>query len=311
MSVTSQRTHDWQLVLDDLVVDMASFIDDGVVAQSIPPLTAVDPIRFGVALVTVDGRSFAVGDATVAFSLQSVSKVFALVLAVHALGNTVWKRVGREPSGKAFDSLEQLEAEFGIPRNPFINAGALATTDILISTQGSSVDSIVKFLRTESGNPDIDVDETMAAAEAVHGHRNTAIANFMKAYATISNPVSAVTTEYFRQCAIRASCLDLSRAALILARNGVCHDGDQFLTPDEVRQINAVMLTCGTYDAVGDIASRVGLPCKSGIGGGVIAVIPGVGVLTVWSPRIDRHGNSVAGVEFLERFTKYTNCSIF
>lgn len=311
MSVTFQRTHDWQLVLDDLIDEMDSFVDDGVVAQSIPPLAAVDPVRFGAALVTVDGRSFAVGDATVAFSVQSMSKMFALVLAVHALGNTVWKQVGKEPSGKAFDSLEQLEAERGIPRNPFVNAGALATTDILISTEGSSVDSIVRFMRAESGNPEIAVDETVAAAEAVHGHRNNAIANFMKAYATISNPVAVVTTEYFRQCAIRASCLDLSRAALILAHDGVCRDGTRLLTSDEVRQINAVMLTCGTYDAVGDIASRVGLPCKSGIGGGVIAVIPGVGVLTVWSPRIDRHGNSVAGVEFLERFAKHTNCSIF
>jgi glutaminase len=252
-----------------------------------------------------------IGDGLVPFSTQSLSKVFALMLAMSALGEGLWERVRREPSGRAFDSLEQLESERGLPRNPFVNAGALVVTDILLGHHGGAVQRIVELLRTESQNPEIHVDEIVAASEMQHGHRNAGIANVMKSFGTITNPVAAVTTDYFRQCAISASCRDLSLAALVLARHGTLRNGTELLTPSAARQVSALMLTCGTYDAAGDVASRVGLPCKSGVGGGLLAVIPGVGALTVWSPRIDRAGTSVAGLHFLERFAQRADCSIF
>jgi glutaminase len=303
-------TLDWQDILDE-VAGERDCSRGGTVARYIPPLAEVDPNLFGAALATVDGRTFVTGAAGTPFSIQSISKVFALILAVHAVGEAVWDRVRREPSGTRFDSLEQLGADHGVPRNPFLNAGAMVMTDILIDASGSPAERIVEFLRIESGDARVSVDETVAAAEVEHGHRNAAIASFMKGYGTITNPVSTVTTEYFRQCAIRASCQDLSAAALVLARRGRCRSGDPFLSPLQTRHINAVIMTCGTYDAAGDIASRVGLPCKSGVGGGVIAIIPDAGVLTVWSPPIDHQGNSVAGVEFLERFTARAGCSLF
>ena len=302
---------DLQALLDDIARESAPLAAQGKVADYIPALAAVDPAHFGIALVTTDGRLFGSGDWRVPFSIQSVSKAFSLALVLARDGEALWKRVGREPSGNPFNSLVQLEYEKGIPRNPFINAGALILIDRLLSLTGDSLGTLRDFLRAESGNGALDLDAEVAASEAAHGHRNAALAHFMASCGNLENPVERVLDHYFRQCSLTMSCADLAQAGLFLANHGLRADGSRLLTRSEAKRINSIMLTCGTYDAAGDFAYRVGLPGKSGVGGGILAVLPERGVLCVWSPALDPHGNSVAGVEALDRFTTRTGWSIF
>jgi len=302
---------DLQALLDDIAREAAPLAGEGKVAGYIPALAAVDPSHFGVALATVDGRLLGSGDWRVPFSIQSVSKAFSLALVLARDGEALWKRVGREPSGNPFNSLVQLEYEKGIPRNPFINAGALILIDRLLSLTGDSLGTLRDFLRAESGHFAVDLDADVAASEAGHGHRNAALAHFMASCGNLENPVERVLDHYFRQCALTMSCADLAKAGLFLANHGLRADGSRLLTRSEAKRINSIMLTCGTYDAAGDFAYRVGLPGKSGVGGGILAVLPGRGTLCVWSPALDVHGNSVAGVEALDRFTMRTGWSVF
>lgn len=275
-------------------------------------------------MATIDGSVFKLGDADIPFSMQSVSKVFSLILAMRHAHNDLWKYVGREPSGDPFNSLIQLEYEQGKPRNPFINSGAIVTTDILEKYTSTSLcstklkhhfrgssEEILHFLRTESGNPFIHVDENVAASEKQTGHRNYALAHFMKSCNNLHNPVDVVLDHYFRQCSIALSCVDLAKAGLILARHGRDVNGVQVLDPYEAKRVQAIMMTCGTYDAAGELAYRVGIPCKSGVGGAILSIFPRVGAVAVWSPGLDEKGNSVAGVGFLEALTTKSNFSVF
>lgn len=302
---------DYQTLLEQVAEDIAPLIGSGTPAEYIPALASVDPRQFGMALVDLDGAVHGVGDWQVPFSTQSVTKVFALALALAEGGAGLWERVGREPSGNPFNSLVQLEYENGIPRNPFINAGALVVTDRLQTLTGDASSELLRFLREESGNQEIGFDAEVAASEQEHGDRNAAVAHFMASYGNIDNPVPTLLDHYFWQCSIEMSCADLARAARFLARHGLRADGTRLLTRSEAKQINAVMLTCGTYDAAGEFAYRVGLPGKSGVGGGIVAVVPGQCALAVWSPGLDARGNSVAGVAALDRFTTLTGLSVF
>lgn len=302
---------DLQALLDDLAMESAPCAAQGRVADYIPALAAVDPSHFGLALATMDGQLIGSGDWQTPFSIQSVSKAFSLALVLARDGEALWRRVGREPSGNPFNSLVQLEYEKGIPRNPFINAGALVLIDRLLSLTGDSLGTLRDFLRAESGNPAVEVDPEVAASEASHGHRNAALAHFMASCGNLENPVDRVLDHYFRQCSLTMSCADLAKAGLFLANHGLRADGSRLLTRSESKRINSIMLTCGTYDAAGDFAYRVGLPGKSGVGGGILAVLPERGVLCVWSPALDPHGNSIAGVEALDRFTTRTGWSVF
>jgi glutaminase len=302
---------DIQALLADLAREAAPFAAQGKVADYIPALAAVDPAHFGVALATMDGQVLGSGDWRTPFSIQSVSKAFSLALVLARDGEALWRRVGREPSGNPFNSLVQLEYEKGIPRNPFINAGALILIDRLLTLEGDSLGTLRDFLRAESGNPAVDIHAEVAASEAAHGHRNAALAHFMASCGNLENPVDQVLDHYFRQCSLSMSCADLAKAGLFLANHGLRADGSRLLSRSEAKRINAIMLTCGTYDAAGDFAYRVGLPGKSGVGGGILAVLPERGVLCVWGPALDSHGNSVAGVEALDRFTTRTGWSVF
>lgn len=302
---------DLQALLDDLLRETAPLARNGRVADYIPALARVAPERMGAALATVEGEVHVSGEAEAPFSIQSISKLFTLALVLARDGEALWARVGREPSGNPFNSLVQLEYEHGIPRNPFINAGALVVTDRLHGAAGDASVALLDFLRQESGNPRLAVDEEVARSEWEHSHRNHALAHFMASYGNLEHPVPAVLGDYVRQCAVAASCVDLAKAGLVFARHGLRADGNRLLTRSEAKRINAVMLTCGTYDAAGDFAYRVGLPCKSGVGGGLLAILPGRGALCVWSPPLDEAGNSVAGAELLDRFTTRTGWSIF
>ena len=276
----------------------------------IPALARVPADQLGIAVAGVDGSMVTAGDSSVPFSLQSISKLFALCEALSAGPERLWARLDKEPSGDRFDSLMLLEHEAGRPRNPFINAGALLVTDHLRTVRGDAAEVVLELVRRESGNADIVVDEEVAASERAMSHRNAALAHYMASCGTVDPDVSAVLDQYTRMCAVAASCESLAKAALFLARAGQGVDG-RVLSAAETRRVNALMLTCGLYDAAGDFAYRVGLPGKSGVGGGVLAVVPGQCVVAVWSPRLDGRGNSVGGVRLLEELVGHTDWSVF
>ena len=299
-------------ILHQIHDELRPVIGQGRVASYIPELAKVPADRFGMAVVGIDGSVVTVGDANVPFSIQSISKVFTLVMALQLEGDALWERVGREPSGTAFNSLIQLEAESGKPRNPFINPGALVCTDILCRRYALPENAVVEFLRPLAGNPAVHYDRAVAASERRTAHRNAAMAHLMKSFGNLHNPVEDVLDAYCRHCAIEMTCIELARAVTFLAHGGV-HPmtGQRVLDASLAKRLNALMLTCGTYDAAGDFAFRVGLPAKSGVGGGIVAVMPGECGLCVWSPALEPSGNSLAGSLALERFTTLTGRSIF
>jgi glutaminase len=303
---------DYQRILETIASEVEPFTHRGHVADYIPSLAKVPLGQFAMAVETLDGRRFSVGAAQQRFSIQSISKLFALTLAFRQLGDGLWERVGREPSGNPFNSLVQLESEAGKPRNPFINAGALVVTDVLCNHSVNAQLAILHFLRRLSGAKDINFDDEVARSEAETGHRNAAMAHFMKSFGRIQSPVDVLLDTYFHQCSIAMNCQELARAGMFLANRGVIPDsGEHLLTASEAKRISAVLLTCGTYDAAGDFAYRVGLPAKSGVGGGILAIVPGELSVCVWSPGLDANGNSLAGGMALERFTTLAGNSIF
>ncbi|MEQ9451047.1 MAG: glutaminase [Pseudomonadales bacterium] len=302
---------DYQAIIEEIYHEATPSLGSGKVADYIPALAEVDPNKFGIAIETVTGECFKVGDAQEKFSIQSVSKVFNLALGLKLEGDQLWQRVGMEPSGNAFNSLVQLEYENGIPRNPFINAGALVVIDILLDHLSAPNLDMLKFVRSLRCS-DIGYNEVVAQSEQAHGYTNIALANFMKAHHNIRHDVDDVLDVYFHQCAIEMTCVGLARSFLFLANGGlVPTSGERIFTSSETKRVNAVMLTCGFYDEAGQFAYRVGMPGKSGVGGGIVAVIPGHLAIAVWSPGLNARGNSVVGMNVLERFTTITGMSIF
>jgi glutaminase len=289
-------------------------LGEGRVADYIPALARVDPRRFGLAVITCDGRTALAGDAEEPFSIQSVSKVFTLTLAINRLHEALWRRVGREPSGSAFNSIVQLEQERGVPRNPFINAGALVVTDAVLAgaRPAEAVGDILGFMRRLALDEGVSIDSEVAASEAETGFRNASLANFLKSFGNLDSPVEDVLEVYFNQCALSMTCRQLARAGLFLARDGLDPlNRIQVTSAQRTRRINAMMLTCGHYDASGDFAWRVGLPGKSGVGGGILAIAPGRASIAVWSPGLCEAGNSLIGALALERLAALTGWSVF
>ena len=289
-------------------------IGEGRVADYIPALAKVDPRKFGIAIATVDGDVYTMGDAQEAFSIQSISKVFTLPLALGRVGESLWNRVGREPSGTPFNSIIQLEAERGIPRNPFINAGAIVVADVLLAGHQprETLGEILQFVRLIAGDESIIIDRDVARSEPETGFRNAALAHYMHSFGNILNPVDLTLGVYYHQCSIAMNCVQLARAGLYLANRGrVGHSGASIISAERTRRINALMLTCGHYDASGDFAFHVGLPGKSGVGGGILATVPGRAAIAVWSPGLNKNGNSATGTRALESLAHLTGWSIF
>ncbi|MDO9411480.1 MAG: glutaminase [Pseudolabrys sp.] len=301
-------------VVSDIADDMRARTERGDVATYIPELARVSPKHFGIAVITADGHVALGGDSDMPFSIQSVSKVFTLTLALGRYGDRLWRRVGREPSGSPFNSIVQLEREQGIPRNPFINAGAIAVTDMILSGHQprEALGEILSFMRFLADDPTISIDEAVAASEQRTGFRNAALANYMKSFGVLDNPVEMTLGVYFHQCAIAMSCKQLAMAGRFLAQSGRNPStGLQVIQAERTRRINAVMLTCGHYDGSGEFAYRVGLPGKSGVGGGILAISPGEASIAVWSPGLDAAGNSHLGRIALETLSKRMDWSIF
>lgn len=294
--------------------DMADCRGQGKVADYIPALARVDANRFGLSVITCKGETAEFGDAWMPFSIQSISKVFTLTLALQRLGEDLWIRVGREPSGSRFNSIVQLEAESGVPRNPFINAGAIVVTDCVLAGRApaDAIDEIRGFLRHLADVDSIDVDREVADSEAATGFRNFSLAYFMRGFGNLESPVEDVLSAYFNQCALRITARQLARAGLFLANEGTDPlTGERIISNEHARRINAIMMTCGHYDASGDFAFKVGLPGKSGVGGGILCVVPDQAAVAVWSPGLNEAGNSQVGTLALERLAALMRWSVF
>lgn len=301
---------DLQGILNTIFDEMQGQADRGAVADYIPELAQVSPAHFAMSICTAEGQSYDVGETAVPFSIQSVSKVSTLALALGRLGDQLWTRVGREPSGLAFNSMIQLEHENGIPRNPFINAGALVVTDAILARNAPRevLGEILRFVRQAAGDDDIHINHRVAKSEQETGHRNLALAHFMRAHGNMDNAPALSCGVYFHQCAIEMSTRQLAQAGRFLMGG---HAPSRLLSPARVRRINALMMTCGHYDGSGDFAFRVGLPGKSGVGGGILVIAPGRASIAVWSPGLDAQGNSRLGTLAVEKLAQATQWSVF
>lgn len=285
--------------------------DEGQLATYIPELANVDPSMFGAQITTLDGANFGKGDYLQKFSIQSIAKVLSLALAYKILGEKIWSRIDVEPSGTKFDSLLLIETNNGIPRNPFINSGAIVICDILVSVLGNAHEEFLTFVREISDMPALTYSDKIADSEKAHGYRNTAMCNFIKSFGNIENEPEEVLDFYFDMCSLEMNCQQLAHTFMFLANDGCKLDGHQVISKSQSKRINAMMLTCGFYDESGEFAFKVGLPGKSGVGGGIVALYPHNYVIAVWSPRLNPKGNSFKGMKFLEEVTTHSELTIF
>ena len=303
---------DYLQILENIHKAILPYAKEGKQADYIPELAKVNPDQFGMSIHTIYGETASIEQADTRFSIQSISKVFTLAMCLSIKGDDLWKRVGKEPSGTAFNSLVQLEVEKGVPRNPFINAGALVMADILLTHLDNPEADFLGFVRAVAGNDTIDYNRDVAISERENGYLNAAIVNLLKYHGTIENNIEEVLHFYFMMCSIEMSCRELSLAFLAFANHRRKFDyAGITLTASQVKRINAIMQTCGFYDEAGEFAYLVGLPGKSGVGGGIVAIYPLQYSVAVWSPRLNSKGNSVMGIKALELLTTETKESIF
>lgn len=305
-------TADYQTVLDEIAHEVRPLLAQGKVADYIPALAEVSAEQFSIAIYTTGGETICAGDCSTRFTIQSVSKVMTLTMALQRYGDELWHRVGKEPSGTAFNSLTQLEFEKGVPRNPFINAGAIVTCDALYSRLSAPRHSMLETFRLLAGNSAIVIDKKVANSEYEFRHRNAAMAHLMKSFGNFENDVDDVLWSYFNFCAIELNCIELARAYNFLANKGIDYSsGKQVLSSRQNKQLNSILFTSGLYDAAGDFGYRVGMPGKSGVSGTILAVLPGKFTVAVYSPGLNEFGNSVAGIAALELLSKKLDISIF
>lgn len=305
---------DYNAILKEINEEIKPYLKKGQVADYIPALKNAAPHDFAMSIKLIDGSSFHVGCFDKKFSIQSISKVFTFSQALNIYSSSLYKRVWHEPSGNPFNSLIQLEYEKGIPRNPFINAGAIVTTDTLMSHYKSSHKTFeeLNIFLNKISKSEIAFDEDIYKSELEHGHRNQALIHMMKSFGNIKNDTDAVLQTYFKHCAFMMNTNELSTAMLYLCNHGTDPlTNEVYLNEGKAKRINSLMLTCGHYDASGDFAFHVGLPGKSGVGGGIVAIVPKKMAICVYSPKLNKQGNSLVGTKALELFTTKTGLSIF
>ncbi|MBU2994836.1 glutaminase [Cellulophaga baltica] len=302
---------DYTTILNTIHKEASTSKSKGEIATYIPELSKIDVNKFGIHLIDKDKNEFSSGDAQEKFSIQSISKVLSLSLVLSLIGEDLWKRVDVEPSGDPFNHLSLLELENGIPRNPLINAGAIVVADILISKLKNPKENFLTFIQDISGDKSINFDEKVAQSEKETGFNNYAAANLLKSYGNLKNDVDTVLDFYFHQCSLTMTCAQLTKVFFIFMNRGKCLQNKTYLTTSQVKRINAIMLTCGFYDEAGEFAFEVGLPGKSGVGGGIVALLPNHFCVATWSPGLNKKGNSKLGMLALERLTTETQQSIF
>ncbi len=300
-----------QDILDTITKEAKAESHKGKVANYIPELAKVDKNKFGIGLLDEHGRLFKAGDAEERFSIQSISKVLTLSMAFGLLGNDLWKRVDVEPSGDPFNHLSLLEMENGIPRNPLINAGAIVIADVLISQLKNPKEAFLEYVRNITNDPSIAYDTHVAASEQKTGFRNYAAANLIKSFNNLHHPVEEVLDFYFHACSLSMSCEQLVHVFYMFSNRGKCLRNHEYLNTNQIKRINAIMLTSGFYDEAGEFAFKVGLPGKSGVGGGIVALLPGKFCVATWSPGLNEKGNSKLGMQALEKLTTRIGLSIF
>jgi glutaminase len=299
-------------IISKVAKEIQNYKNCGEVADYISELSTVNPNKFGIHLTTIKNKQYSFGDANEKFSIQSIAKVLSLVFAFKLENEKLWKRVGVEPSGTPFNSLAQLELDAGIPRNPLINSGAIVICDVLISHLKNPKNDFIEFVRKVSGIESIDYCPRIANSEKLTGYRNTALVSLMKSFGNIKNNIDEVMDLYFNVCSIEMTCQELSQTFLFLANHGVCPiTNEVIINKSKSKRINAIMQTCGFYDEAGEFSFKVGLPGKSGVGGGIVAIYPNKYSIAVWSPKLNKKGNSTKGIQFLELFTTETQTSIF
>lgn len=303
---------DYKSIIENAYKHTKPLKDQGELATYIPELANVNPDKLGLHMTKIDGADFGVGDHLEKFSIQSIAKVLSLALAVKFLGEKIWTRVDVEPSGTKFDSLLLLETYKGIPRNPFVNSGAIVVCDILISHLENAREEFLEFVRDLSDIPDLTYSDNIADSEKATGYRNVALCNFIKSFGNIKNEPAEVLDFYFDMCSLEMNCQQLSHTFTFLANGGrKLKGGKKIISSSQTKRLNALMLTCGFYDESGEFAFKVGLPGKSGVGGGIVALYPNNYTIAVWSPRLNTNGNSFKGMKLLEDITTHSEMSIF
>lgn len=302
---------DFQHYLQTVYGELNVLEATGKVASYIPELALVNPRKFGIHLLDIDQKEYAIGDSMEQFSIQSISKVLSLSMALQCIGEAVWERVDVEPSGDPFNHLSLLELENGIPRNPLINAGAIVIADILVSQLSDPKADFLKFVRNLTNDPTISYDEKVARSEKATGFKNYAAANLLKSYGNLKNDVDTVLDFYFHQCSLHMNCKQLCDVFYLFINRGKCKQNVTHLTINQIKRVNALMLTCGFYDEAGEFAFEVGLPGKSGVGGGIVALLPNKFCVATWSPALNKKGNSAKGMAALEQLTTLSGLSIF
>ena len=302
---------DYTQLLSNIADELTPYYGQGQQATYIPELANRNPNKYGICWPFLDGQDFTYGDSGERFSIQSVSKIFTTAAAFSIVGNKLWKRVGVEPSGTPFNSLVQLEYEEGKPRNPFINAGALVVADVLLSELDDPYLEMLDYVRELSRCDDVKYNEQVAASEFDTGYRNASLAFLLKSFGNLNNSPKDVLDLYFHYCSIEMSCTELARAGHLFARRNRLDCQIPDLSTSQLKRLNALMQTCGFYDESGEFSFSVGLPGKSGVGGGIVAVHPERYSVAVWSPRLNEKGNSVLGMKTLELLTSKSGMSIF
>ncbi len=302
---------DYKKILEDIYLEIRPYEKMGKQADYIPALAKINPDQFGMCLESVSGEVYPFMQSDTRFSIQSITKVFALALVLSLKGEDLWKRVGKEPSGTAFNSLVQLEVERGIPRNPFINAGAIVLSDILLTELKDPDNEFITFVRALCGSDSVNYNMEVAVSEREKGYLNAAIANMLKYHGTIENDIEDVLMFYFKMCSVEMSCRELAKAFIPFTNISPFDYSGYKLTSSQIKRMNAIMQTCGFYDEAGEFSYLVGLPGKSGVGGGIVAIYPMRYAVAVWSPRLNSRGNSVMGIKALELLTTATQESIF
>ena len=301
-------------LLNEVLEESRHYLGKGNTADYIPALANVSGDNLGIAVCDLDGNIIGAGDYQTPFTIQSISKILSLTMALDSSSDAdkeVWSRVGRNQSGDGFNSLVQVELENGIPRNPFINAGALVIADILFSRFGNLQQGFLDLAIKLSGNPNMNYNKVVAESELQFSARNASIAYLMKSFGNFHNNVECVLKDYFKFCSLNVTCEDLSKIFIYLANGGVCLQGSKVASKVRAKRINSLLATSGLYDGSGEFAFRIGVPGKSGVGGGIIAIFPRKMIVSVWSPELDSYGNSLAGMAALERLSHKIGYSIY
>lgn len=302
-------------ILDKIVEDNRKWTKEGEVATYIPELAKADREALGICVTTLDGEEYYAGDYKTKFTIQSISKVITLMLAIYDNGKDyVFSRIGMEPTETAFNSIMNLENnKQKKPLNPMINAGAIATVSLVNGeTAEEKFERILKFTKKITGNDEIQVNEDIYRSEKSTGDRNRSLAYFMKGMGIMEGNVEDVLDVYFRQCSMEVTCRDIARIGSMLANDGVLPwNNERVMSREVTRIIKTIMVTCGMYDESGNFAVHIGIPAKSGVGGGIMAAVPrrmGIGVI---GPALDSKGNSIGGIKLLESLSHEMDLSIF